>query len=104
MVPEITPICHSPLIYFGIPPSTSLYISIFSFFFIVPHDHQRMPQMATAANRRCFLDMSIGGLLEGRIVVELNAAVAPERPRILGPLHRGKGNRVYDFTVSLKVL
>ncbi|KAL0911911.1 hypothetical protein M5K25_017848 [Dendrobium thyrsiflorum] len=36
-----------------------------------------MPQMATAANRRCFLDMSIGGLLEGRIVVELNAAVAP---------------------------
>ncbi|KAH0455215.1 hypothetical protein IEQ34_015247 [Dendrobium chrysotoxum] len=36
-----------------------------------------MPQMATAANPRCFLDMSIGGLLEGRIVVELNAAVAP---------------------------
>ncbi|KAG0449727.1 hypothetical protein HPP92_027159 [Vanilla planifolia] len=31
-----------------------------------------------AGNPRCFLDISIGGELEGRIVVELNAAVTPK--------------------------
>lgn len=30
-----------------------------------------------ARNPRCFLDVSIGGELEGRIVVELYASVAP---------------------------